>query len=196
MPVLRFVTHPQVRVSAEIPVPRWGLSEIGRARATSLLGHRWIGSVGRVVSSGETKALETAAIVSAATGIPIEVREALHENDRSSTGFVPPDRFEVLADAFFAHPDESVEGWETASFAQRRVVEATADLFEPPHASDVLVVGHGATGTLLLCDLLGCPIARAEDQVGGEAAPGGGNHWAYDLTRRVVLHRWRPIEVS
>jgi hypothetical protein len=40
----------------------------------------------------ETKALETAAIIAIATGLRIEIRHDLHENDRSSTGFVPPDR--------------------------------------------------------------------------------------------------------
>lgn len=36
------------------------------------------------------------------------------ENDRSSTGFLPPEEFEVVADAFFAQPGVSVRGWETA----------------------------------------------------------------------------------
>jgi broad specificity phosphatase PhoE len=195
--VLRFLTHPQVRVSVDVPVPRWGLSDVGRTRAEGLLTQPWLGSVGRLVSSAETKALETAAVVAAATGLPIEVREALHENDRSSTGFVPPDRFEVLADAFFAHPDASVDGWETAASAQRRIIDATADLLDPPAASrDVLIVGHGATGTLLLCYLIGRSISRTEDQCGGEAAPGGGNYWSYDTARKTMLHRWRPIDVA
>ena len=199
MAVVRYVTHPQVRISADIPVPRWGLSDVGRTRAEQLCARPWLADVGRLVSSGETKALETAAIVAASTGLAVEVREALHENDRSSTGFVPGDRFEALADAFFAAPDVSVEGWETSSDAQRRVVGATADLFGASASvggRDVLIVGHGGTGTLLLCHLLGVPISRVEDQAGGDAAPGGGNVWAYDLGRREVLHRWRAIERS
>lgn len=194
MAIVRFVTHPQVSISADIPVPRWGLSELGRARAEQLVAQPWLTDVGRILSSGETKALETAAIVAAATGLPIEVREALHENDRSSTGFVPPDRFEELADAFFAAPDTSVEGWETASSAQRRIVEATVDLFGSAMDRDVLIVGHGATGTLLLSHLVGIPISRTDDQCGGDAAPGGGNYWSYDTATRTMLHRWLPID--
>jgi broad specificity phosphatase PhoE len=239
MAILRFVTHPQVRISADVPIPRWGLSDIGRARAEALTKQPWLAETTRLISSGETKALETAAIVAAAIGQTIEVREQLHENDRSATGFVPSDRFEVLADAFFAHPAKSVEGWETAHAAQQRIVHATADLrtcdthnthkpnthkpnththdthkhdthkpntHKPnththdtqsnaqTNEGDILIIGHGAVGTLLLCHLLRIPITRIEDQVGGEAAPGGGNYWSYDCATQTILHRWRPID--
>ncbi len=191
--MIRFVTHPQVRIDPATPVPQWGLNDVGRARATAMLRQPWVANVDRILSSDETKALDTAAIVAGAIGVPIDVRVGLRENDRSSTGFLPGDEFESVADAFFAHPDRSVRGWETAADAQRRVVAATADVLEA--YGDVLVVGHGATGTLLLCHLLGVPISRGEDQTGGEAAPGGGNVWCYDPTTGVVRHRWRPIEL-
>lgn len=195
MGLLRFVTHPQVRISAEIPVPFWGLSDLGRSRVDALAKQPWLAKTNRLLSSGETKALETAAIIAIATGLAIEVRHDLHENDRSSTGFVPPERFEQLADAFFREPTQSVEGWETASAAQARVKAATEDLLED-NENDILIVAHGAIGTLLLCDLLGVPITRSEDQVSGEAAPGGGNYWTFDRATGNVLHRWRPIEAT
>ena len=193
--MLRYLTHPQVRVSADVPVPRWGLSDDGRARATLLCNRPWWATTTRLVSSDETKALETAAIVAAHTGLTIEVRARLHENDRSATGFVPPDRFEQLADEFFASPDRSVDGWESALHAQRRVVDGTADLLADGDG-DVAVCGHGAVGTLLLCHLLQLPISRAEDQNGPGAAPGGGNVWAFDRRTRRVVHRWRPFDSS
>lgn len=195
MGLLRFATHPQVRITSDIPVPRWGLSDIGRSRAEVLASRSWLAGTARLISSGETKALETAAIVASATGLAIEVRDDLHENDRSAAGFVPPERFEQLADAFFARPDVSIEGWETAAAAQERVTRSTADLLVDG-SDDILVVAHGAIGTLLLCALLGTPISRTEDQVGGDAAPGGGNLWTYDRKTGLVLHRWRPFEVA
>lgn len=194
MSVLRYVSHPQVRVSAEIPVPRWGLSDVGRERAEAMCRQPWVRDVGRIVSSQETKALETASIVGASLGVPVEVRVATHENDRSGTGFVPADRFERLADAFFAEPDRSVEGWERAVDARARIVGATADLVTNEADADTLIVGHGGVGTLLLCHLLGVEIDRREDQQGGDAAPGGGNVWAYDRAVGAVIHRWRPID--
>jgi broad specificity phosphatase PhoE len=147
MAILRFVTHPQVRISADIPVPRWGLSDIGRTRAKLLAKQPWLADTTRLISSDETKALETASIIAAAIGRTIEVREQLHENDRSSTGFVPPDRFEMLADAFFAHPHESVEGWETAHTAQQRIIDATADLrtYDTHRTTDTQIGGRTDT---------------------------------------------------
>jgi broad specificity phosphatase PhoE len=191
--VVRFLSHPQVRVSADIPIPRWGLTDAGRRRIAAVSRKPWLTSVQRLISSDETKALETAAIIAADTGLPIEVRVGLRENDRSATGFVPPSRFEQLADAFFAEPDTSVEGWETSRDAQARVVKATSDLFSKP-SGDVLISGHGGVGTLLLCHLLGVPISRDHDQNGPTSAPGGGNHWTFDCDAGRVLHGWRPIE--
>jgi broad specificity phosphatase PhoE len=193
MALLRYVSHPQVRVSADVPVPRWGLSDVGRRRVEAMCRQPWLATVERLISSDETKALETSAIIAARTGLSIEVRPDLHENDRTSTGFVPPERFEQLADGFFARPDESIEGWETARDAQRRVVDATTDLVAGV-AGDVVVTGHGGVGTLLLCHLLGEPVSRDHDQTGRNTAPGGGNAWIYDTDERRVLHGWRPIE--
>ena len=195
MGFLRFATHPQVRLRADIPVPLWGLSDEGRSRAAVLASLQWLSTTTRLISSAETKALETAAIVAVATGLSIEVREGLNENDRSSTGFVPPEQFEQLANAFFAEPNTSIEGWETAAAAQARVKAATADLLADGK-DDVLVVAHGAVGTLLLCDLLGVPIRRVEDQIGGDAAAGGGNYWTLDRTTATVAHRWRSFEAA
>lgn len=180
-------------MSADIPVPRWGLTDEGRRRVTAVSTQPWLTSVGRLVSSDETKALETAAIIAAETGLSIEVRRGLRENDRSSTGFVRPIRFEQLADEFFAAPDRSVEGWETANDAQARVVEATDDLIAPSDG-DVVISGHGGVGTLLLCHLLGVPISRDHDQNNPTAAPGGGNHWTFDCRTGRVVHGWQPIE--
>lgn len=180
-------------MSADIPVPRWGLTDAGRRRVAAVATQPWLASVQRLISSDETKALETAAIIATETGLPIEVRSGLRENDRSSTGFVPPSRFEQLADAFLAEPDTSVEGWETSRDAQARVVKATSDLFTKP-GGDVLISGHGGVGTLLLCHLLGIPISREHDQNGPTCASGGGNHWTFDFVAERVLHGWRPME--
>lgn len=72
-----------------------------------------------------------------------------------------------MADEFFARPEVSVRGWERAVDAQGRIVTAVTELLadERSGAGDVLVVAHGAVGTLLLCHLLGRPITRQLDQL-------------------------------
>jgi broad specificity phosphatase PhoE len=189
MALVRFITHPQVLIDPETPVPQWGLSDVGRTRAYDMTRQPWITSITSIVSSAETKARETAQILASAVSCPFEVREALGENDRSATGFIPPDEFDVLANAFFASPNVSVRGWETASDAQHRIVDATADIIERARGGgDVAIVGHGGVGTLLLCALMNVPIDRSYDQ------PGQGHYWTLDAGLNVVIHQWLPID--
>lgn len=185
-----YVTHPEVAMDPAVPVPLWGLSARGRERARAAAGRSWARGLRRVVSSEEVKAQETAAILAGAAGLPVEVRPGLHENDRSATGFLPPDRFEATADAFFAEPGASVLGWETARAAQARVLGAVeAVLAGHPPERPVAFVGHGAVGTLLMLALAGQPISRAADQ-----PPGGGNLFAFGLRDRRPLCGWTPFE--
>ncbi len=112
------------------------------------------------------------------------------ENDRSSTGFLPPEQFEAAADEFFAHPAQSWNGWETADDAQARIVEAVGHvLIDHQEDRPILFVGHGAVGTLLKCRIAGRAISRTEDQPAG-----GGNLFAFRLGERKLLCDWTPVE--
>lgn len=189
-----YVTHPQVVQDPNVPVPRWGLSPKGRERAERFANHRMARAARRILSSNETKALELAQALASLSGAPIETGENFGENDRSSTGFVPPDRFEQLADSFFAEPMVSIEGWERASDAQVRVVGAFEDaLARHDPGEPVIFTGHGAVGTLLKCYLGGFSIARSEDQrrIGD---PGGGNVFVVRLSDRRLLSDWMAME--
>ncbi len=186
MAKLWYVSHPEVRIDADVPVPRWGLTDHGRARAAAMCAQPWIDGIERLVSSDETKALELAAVVAAHRGIPIEVRPSQAETDRSSTGFVEPDRYAIISDAWFADPERHDHGWEPAHDVQRRVVEGLADVLDGD--ADTLVAGHGGAGTLLWCHLAGRAIEASLDQ------PGAGHYFTVDLTTGRPLHGWRPID--
>ena len=190
MATVFYLTHPQVAIDPAVPVPRWGLSALGRSRAASAAAAGWARGIARIVASEETKAIETAAIVAAALGLVSETRPELHENDRSATGFLPPPEFEAVADRFFAEPNLSVRGWERAVDAQERIVAAVdAVLAEPGPPGDLLLVGHGGVGTLLYCRLAGLAIDRRHDQPAG-----GGNVFAFDRAGRAVRWGWRPAD--
>jgi broad specificity phosphatase PhoE len=186
-----YITHPQVRIDPDVPVPEWGLSDVGRARAAAVAAQPWVRQLRRIVSSDETKAIELAGILASAAGVKVEVAENAHENDRSATGFLPPPEFEKAADWFFAHPEESFHGWERAIDAQSRIVSvvksvlATHDLSQP-----IAFIGHGGVGTLLRCHLAGLPIARVRDQ----PPNGGGNVHAFRLVDLKPLSGWVPME--
>lgn len=187
--LLRYLTHPQVRIDPDVPVPHWGLNEVGTARVAAFAARGVLGGTTTIVSSAERKAVETAEPIAATLGIGSAVREAMHENDRSATGFLPPPEFETVADAFFANPAVSIRGWERAVDAQARIVRETDAVLAAHEDGDVLLVGHGGVGTLLFCHLAGMPIVRIRDQPAG-----GGNVFAYDLEARAVVHGWVAME--
>ena len=186
-----YITHPQVRIDADVPVPRWGLSDLGAARAEKAVRCGWAGELKRILSSDETKALETAEFLARAAGCEVEVLEHSGENDRSATGFLVPEEFEKAANWFFAHPEESFKGWERAIDAQRRIVSAISSILDGHDPSQpIAFVGHGGVGTLLKCHLAGVSIARSHDQPGG-----GGNLFAFSLADRSLACDWEPFEL-
>jgi broad specificity phosphatase PhoE len=172
-----YITHPQVEIDPDIPVPKWGLSPLGRERSECAARLPWARQLRRIISSDETKAIETAEILAHASGIKIEIGEDMGENDRSATGFLVPDEFEKAANWFFAHPEQSFHGWERAVDAQARIVAAVDKVLADHDPSvPIAFVGHGGVGTLLKCHLAGSPIARDHDQPAG-----GGNLYAFGL---------------
>lgn len=194
MPYALYVTHPEVTIDPRLPVPRWHLSDKGNLRAKAFAAHPLVRGVRRIVSSRETKALELAEILAGNSGVPVESGEKFGENDRSATGFLAPEKFEATADAFFAQPETSVDGWETARAAQLRIVAAVeATLASHDPSKPIAFVGHGAVGTLLKCHLARRPISRDEDQrrLGD---PGGGNVLVLRLADRTLLTDWLPME--
>jgi broad specificity phosphatase PhoE len=100
----RYLTHPQVKIDPDVPVPLWGLTAFGRARAETLANTGYFSDTTQISSSGERKAIETAEIIAGKLNVAVEVREAMRENDRSATGFLPPNEFETVANQFFAKP--------------------------------------------------------------------------------------------
>ncbi len=187
--IVRYLTHPQVQIDPDVPVPQWGLSPVGRARTEAVAQAGWLAHTTQIISSGERKAIETAEIIARRLGTTIEIREAMHENDRSATGFLKPAEFEDVADQFFAQPHLSIRGWERAADAQARIVREAEAVLACNRPGDVLFVGHGAVGTLLFCHYAGHAIDRVHDQ------PAGGGHvFAFARDGGRVLHGWCRME--
>lgn len=187
---LIFLTHAEVAIDPDVPVPDWGLSEIGRARHAAFAADPALAGVSAVYTSEERKAIEGGVPVAARLGLTPHALPTLGENDRSATGYLPAEAFEAMADAFFARPDEAVRGWEPARQAQTRIVTALATLAALDTTGGViLVVAHGGVGALLRCHLKGIEITRAEDQPGA----GGGCWFTTDLALTRAPEDWRRI---
>lgn len=187
--LIRYLSHPQVIVDPVTDVQKWSLNDVGQRRVHALAQSGALIGTSVVISSDETKATQTAEPLVNALGCQLIVRPNMHENDRSSTGFLPPKEFEKVADQFFANPDESVLGWETAKAAQERIVKEFELGLSLACERDVLFVGHGGVGTLLYCQLRGVPISRKYDQL-----PGGGCYYEFTRGSHQDVTGWRPME--
>jgi broad specificity phosphatase PhoE len=186
-----FITHPNVEVRPDIPVPDWPLSEEGHSRMRASLRLPWVASIGAIFSSCERKATDSAVHLANHLSLPVNELAELGENDRTATGYLPAHEFERLADAFFAAPDRSVRGWERAVDAQKRVVAAAHKIEEATRGlAAVAIVSHGAVGTLLYCHLMQQPISRRFDQ----PPNGGGNYFSYSLSPPTAHGGWRAID--
>lgn len=184
-----YLSHPEVLIDAAVEVPRWPLSEAGRARAARAALLPWMAEVRRIVSSDEQKAVDTAEIIAAALGLEHTLAQdaRLGELDRSATGFLPPEEFERVVDEFFAEPERSIRGWETARHAQERIVDAVRSL-SGDGSVPTLFVAHGGVGALLACDLIGAPIDRSHDQLGM------GSWYSFDVPTWSALNAWQRVE--
>ncbi|NIX75353.1 histidine phosphatase family protein [Microvirga terricola] len=193
MASLIFVTHPEVVIDPNQPVPEWPLNAVGRGRmerfAETLVGR----NVSAVYASTERKAIDGAEIVANKLGLSYRTDEHLGENDRSATGYIaPPEFWEVVAE-FFGRPHESVRGWERAIDAQARIVKAVATIAEnEPSAGDIVIVSHGGVGCLLTAHLQGVTIG----QESRPSHPGGGCYLVLDRAPLALARDWRVIEDS
>ncbi|HWT61252.1 MAG TPA: histidine phosphatase family protein [Ochrobactrum sp.] len=187
MAKLLFISHPDVVIDPERPVPSWRLSTRGIDRMRRFAERPDLKAIQKIWSSTETKAIESAGVLAGVLGIGLSVDPRFNEIDRSATGFLSSGEHEAVADQFFALPNKSIHNWERAVDAQKRVVSALEAVTHRHQVGDIAIVGHGGVGTLLLCHLANLPISRDYDQ------PFQGHYWTYSLETNSILHQWRMI---
>lgn len=185
-----FITHPEVVIDPQVPVPQWPLSPRGRERMALMADKLAAAGASAVWSSDERKAMDGAEILAAQLRLPHHVLPELGENDRSATGYIPEPEFSRVAEQFFAHPTRSVRGWATAAAEQERIVAAIQAVAARADEGLQLIVSHGGVGRLLRAKLEGVPI-------GGESRPGnprGGCCMLLSAPPFAALSRWIDIE--
>ena len=89
LPTVFFITHPDVAIDPNVPVPDWPLSERGRARMHATSVQPWLQGVRRIFASSERKARDAAQILAEGLGLDgYSIVDDLGENDRSATGYL------------------------------------------------------------------------------------------------------------
>ena len=191
MASLIFLTHPEVVIDPDQPVPEWPLNATGRARMERFAERLAGRDVSAVYASTERKAMDGAAIVAERLGLSYDTDKDLGENDRSSTGFIAPPEFWDVVREFFGNSHESIRGWERAIDAQTRIVNAIGRILrEDETSSDIVVVSHGGVGCLLTAHLQRVEIGKESRP----SHPGGGCFIRIDRDSFALTQDWRTIE--
>ncbi|MFT5196117.1 MAG: broad specificity phosphatase PhoE [Cellvibrionaceae bacterium] len=192
MKLIYVITHPEVVINPDVPVPNWRLSDLGRERMTHILNAPWLNSVTAVYASDEQKAIDGAQIVADQLGLSVTQMAELGEVDRSSTGYMPQKEHDYNGRMLFLHPAESVDGWETAVAAQERMVIAVNQLIEQDSTTGSLViVTHGAVGSFLMSHLKNRPITLDD----APEVEGGGGLFSFDGDSLSILSEWQNIDI-
>ena len=153
---LVLVRHSLPRMVTGVPANQWHLSPEGRRRCTPLAGRLSAYGLGAVISSQESKAVETGQIVSRTLGLPFETAPNLHEHERGVvTDLGSREDFEVQVAHFFEHPGRLVLGLETGYDACERFSAAVGGVMKRHPAGNVAIVSHGTVMTLFLANATG-----------------------------------------
>ncbi|HEY7115545.1 MAG TPA: histidine phosphatase family protein [Tepidisphaeraceae bacterium] len=147
---LFLIKHARPQIDPQVPSERWSLGPEGRDAATRLADRLRGRGIGRLYTSTEPKALETAQIVGQSLELSAVELPDLHEHDRSNVPHMDTREFISLMALFFKQPDRLVLGEETADEAYERFAAAIDGILERESGdAPVAVVSHGTVIALL-----------------------------------------------
>ena len=149
---LVLIRHSISNPDANTPSRMWRLSHGGRQKCVQLAERLKPFSLGRIISSIEPKAIETAYLTAQQLGIPTHVADGLQEHERDKVGFFESkELFNSKVLEMFAHPEEIVFGNESANHARERFSEAINNLLEQFPEENLGIVTHGTVMSLFVC---------------------------------------------
>ena len=184
-----FITHPEVTIDRAIPITEWNLSLIGQQRLEALITQPWMTTIEAIFASTERKARTTAERIAYVRHLSITYLTDLGEKDRSATGFLEPPAYRQLRDAFFAHPNASIQGWERAIDAQVRVLHAIEQAVgQTPASTNIAIISHGGVGTLVLNHVQQMEIRK------DDLPPGQGYYFIFATDTAKLIQHWKPID--
>jgi broad specificity phosphatase PhoE len=149
---LLLVRHSLPDIDPDVAARHWKLSDEGRRRCTTLAEMLSAYHPAVVVSSVEPKVAETAAIVAASLGLPLETEVDLHEHERSHVTHFSQEEFQRAVARLFAQPEDLVFGNETAVQARQRFGQVVDRLLARHPGETIAVVAHGTVISLFVAD--------------------------------------------
>jgi broad specificity phosphatase PhoE len=145
---LLLIRHAPPLLLQDAPARGWPLSDEGRQACEQFAGRLAEYRVAAIISSAETKARETAAILAARLNLAPGEDADLNEQWRENVPYLGRPIFEAAIRRLFAEPDTLVFGQETAMQAYTRFAGAVQRALAAHPDGDVALVTHGTVMTL------------------------------------------------
>ena len=147
---LILVRHGRPAIDPDTPPTTWPLCPEGRTAVEALAEKIAKYRPAAVAASPEPNARETADIIAARLGLPVDVDPGLHEHKRRHLSFGTEADFRDKIARIFASPEQAVGGIETALEACDRLAGALAQHKGRP----LVAVTHGTVLSLYVAKLL------------------------------------------
>lgn len=145
---LILVRHSLPEMDFTVSSHQWHLSDEGRRRCARLADLLVDYDPVAIVSSRESKAVETAEIIAERFGLRVEIEANLHEHDRRGIGRLSNGEFQEAVAQLFSEPEALVFGQETGAQARQRFSQAVDNILARYPTGDVIVVSHGTVMSL------------------------------------------------
>lgn len=136
------IRHSKTKFDPSIPIPLWHLTDEGKEKALELFGNNDFPKVDLVYSSLQTKAVETAIILSKIQTIPFKTDPDLTEVS-SFTKEVFTTGYEEMVNNYYNGEVERLSGGETILEALERFEGALNKISEVEKGKDIAVITHG-----------------------------------------------------
>ena len=150
-----FLRHAETEIDREVPVSYWRLTKEGRRAAYELADAGMFDDVDMIVTSEESKAIETAEPIAKRLGTqPMCVAE-LGEIHRDSGGFLDKKDFDKAIHFSLTNLDNSKHEWEKGRDALERFEGAIERIDSEYEHKNILIVAHGCVVNLYFAHLLG-----------------------------------------
>jgi broad specificity phosphatase PhoE len=181
VPLITYVRHAMPVVEEGVDSTQWHLDDATRTHAQQWADRLEVGEgIGRLTSSPEPKALETAAAIASRWPADVVTDDRLGEARRPWIGT----GYRAVAHRYLR--GEQPDGWEPYASVAERMAAAVGDALRSAPGEPVIVVTHGLALSIHLGDRLGADFDR-ESFWSRLAFP---DAWALDGDD--VLHRSLP----
>ncbi|MHA1185263.1 MAG: histidine phosphatase family protein [Candidatus Heimdallarchaeota archaeon] len=152
--VLFHLRHAETKYDEAVPVSQWALSEYGLKQAEALVQEEIFSKIDIIITSGETKAYQTATPIATALNLSISQFVELNELHRDKEEHLTNKEYRRYVNKTLSNIHDSVGLWESGISALNRFSKKIDEVEALYLNKNILVVTHGLVINLYFGKLL------------------------------------------